>query len=101
MLSNGDGCRTSSRCYKMPVPGARRGFVSVPLLATALGGFKSLGELRTSPFGIPQTWEWENYAGIVPSKRYWQLLGNSLVIANLTVSITLVVASMAAFVFGT
>jgi raffinose/stachyose/melibiose transport system permease protein len=65
-----------------------------------LGGFKSLGELRTSPFGIPQTWEWENYAGIVLSKRYWQLLGNSLVIASLTVSITLVVASMAAFVFA-
>jgi len=29
-------------------------FVSVPLLATVLGGFKSLGELRTSPFGIPR-----------------------------------------------
>jgi raffinose/stachyose/melibiose transport system permease protein len=75
-------------------------FVSVPLLATVLGGFKSLGELRTSPFGIPQTWEWQNYAGIVLSKRYWQLLGNSLLIASLTVSITLVVASMAAFVFA-
>ncbi len=75
-------------------------FVSVPLLATVFGGFKSLGELRTSPFGIPQTWEWQNYAGIVLSKRYWQLLGNSLVIASLTVSITLVVASMAAFVFA-
>jgi raffinose/stachyose/melibiose transport system permease protein len=72
----------------------------VPLLATVLGGFKSLGELRTSPFGIPQTWEWQNYAGMVLSKRYWQLLGNSLVIASLTVSITLVVASMAAFVFA-
>src|SRR4051812_48546765 len=75
-------------------------FVSLPLLATVLGGFKSLGELRTSPFGIPQSWEWQNYAGIVLSKRYWQLLGNSLVIATLTVSITLVVASMAAFVFA-
>jgi raffinose/stachyose/melibiose transport system permease protein len=75
-------------------------FVSVPLLATVLGGFKSLGELRTSPFGIPRTWEWQNYAGIALSKRYWQLLGNSLVIASLTVSITLVVASMAAFVFA-
>jgi raffinose/stachyose/melibiose transport system permease protein len=75
-------------------------FVGVPLLATVLGGFKSLGELRTSPFGIPQTWEWQNYAGIALSKRYWELLGNSLVIAALTVSITLVVASMAAFVFA-
>jgi raffinose/stachyose/melibiose transport system permease protein len=76
------------------------GFVAVPLLATVLGGFKSLGELRTSPFGIPHDWEWQNYAGILASRRYWQLLGNSLVIAALSVTITLTVASMAAFVFA-
>ncbi len=29
-------------------------FVLVPLLATVLGGFKSLGELRVNPFGLPQ-----------------------------------------------
>jgi raffinose/stachyose/melibiose transport system permease protein len=75
-------------------------FVAIPLLATVLGGFKSLGELRTSPFGIPHDWEWQNYAGILFSARYWQLLGNSLVIACLTVGITLVAASMAAFVFA-
>ena len=28
-------------------------FVLVPLLATLLGGFKSLGELRVNPFGLP------------------------------------------------
>ena len=100
MLSNADGCRTSSTLYKILFLALVAAFVSVPLLATVLGGFKSLGELRTSPFGIPQTWEWQNYAGIVLSKRYWQLLGNSLVIASLTVSMTLVVASMAAFVFA-
>jgi raffinose/stachyose/melibiose transport system permease protein len=75
-------------------------FVLVPLVATALGGFKSLGELRTSPFGLPQVWEWGNYAAILTSGRYWQLLGNSLIIAGLTVVLMLVVASMAAFVFA-
>ena len=29
-------------------------FVLVPLLATVLGGFKALGELRVNPFGWPQ-----------------------------------------------
>lgn len=75
-------------------------FVIVPLLATVLGGFKTLGELRTNPFGLPETWEWENYAGILFSGRYWQLLWNSLVIASLTVVLTLIVASMAAFAFA-
>ncbi|MGL4494966.1 MAG: carbohydrate ABC transporter permease [Beijerinckiaceae bacterium] len=75
-------------------------FVATPLVATALGGFKSLGELRTNPFGLPQVWEWENYAGILTSPRYWILLRNSLIIACLTVVLTLIVASMAAFVFA-
>src|SRR5947208_8296464 len=75
-------------------------FVLVPLLATLLGGFKSLGELRVNPFGLPRHWEWQNYADILFSVRYWQLLRNSLVISTLTVTLTLVVASMAAFTFA-
>jgi raffinose/stachyose/melibiose transport system permease protein len=75
-------------------------FVATPLIATVLGGFKSIGELRTNPFGLPQVWEWQNYGGILLSKRYWQLLGNSLIISTLTVILTLIAASMAAFVFA-
>jgi raffinose/stachyose/melibiose transport system permease protein len=75
-------------------------FVATPLVATALGGFKSLGELRSNPFGLPMVWEWANYADILFSKRYWQLLGNSVVISTLTVALSLIVSSMAAFVFA-
>lgn len=75
-------------------------FVMTPLIATVLGGFKSLGELRTNPFGLPSVWEWSNYADILLSRRYWQLLGNSFLIATLTVVLTLICASMAAFVFA-
>jgi raffinose/stachyose/melibiose transport system permease protein len=76
------------------------GFVALPLLTTVLGGFKSLGALRTNPFGLPPVWEWENYGDILGSARYWRMLGNSFVIAALTVVITLIAASMAAFVFA-
>jgi raffinose/stachyose/melibiose transport system permease protein len=75
-------------------------FVLVPLLATLLGGFKSLGELRVNPFGWPTHWEWQNYADILFSGRYWQLLRNSLIISTLTVILTLITASMAAFTFA-
>jgi raffinose/stachyose/melibiose transport system permease protein len=75
-------------------------FVATPLIATVLGGFKSIGELRTNPFGLPQVWEWANYGDILGSKRYWQLLGNSLIISSMTVVLTLIAASMAAFVFA-
>jgi raffinose/stachyose/melibiose transport system permease protein len=73
--------------------------VLVPLLATALGGFKTLGNLRVDPFGLPATWEWNNYWDILSGARYWRQMGNSLVIAALTVLLTVTVSAMAAFVF--
>jgi raffinose/stachyose/melibiose transport system permease protein len=75
------------------------GGVLIPLLTTALGGFKSLGDLRVNPFGLPSQWEWMNYWEILASGRYWQLMGNSLIIAVLTVILTVAASAMAAFVF--
>lgn len=75
------------------------GIVLIPLVATALGGFKSLGELRVNPFGLPSEWEWRNYWDILSGGRYWRLMGNSLVIAVLTVVLTVAASAMAAFVF--
>jgi len=74
--------------------------VVVPLVATAVGGFKELGELRTNPFGLPQIWQWQNYWGILSSERYWRILGNSLFISSATVALTLAVAAPAAFAFA-
>jgi raffinose/stachyose/melibiose transport system permease protein len=76
------------------------GFVLIPLLAALLGGFKSLGDLRVNPFGLPAQWQWENYWSILSGSRYWRLLLNSLVVAVLTVILTLAAASLAAFVFA-
>lgn len=75
-------------------------FVALPLLTTAVGGFKALGDLRTNAFGLPTTWEWANYGDILRSPRYWRLLGNSLLMSIGSVVLTLIVASMAAFVFA-
>lgn len=74
--------------------------ILVPLVATLLGGFKSLGELRTNPIGLPMQWQWQNYLGILGSGRYWALLGNSMLIASLTAALTLAAGAMAAFTFA-
>ena len=49
---------------------------------------------------MPKTWLWGNYWDILASARYWRLLGNSLIIAGLTVALTLTLASLAAFAFA-
>jgi len=76
------------------------GAVLFPVLATALNGFKDLSEIRTNPLGLPRVWMASNYWGILTGYRYWQVLGNSLLIALFTVFLTLAVASMAAFTFA-
>jgi raffinose/stachyose/melibiose transport system permease protein len=110
--------------YRLLVLALVAAIVIVPLLATAVGGFKSLGELRVNAFGLPEVWVWKNYWDIlVPAElqeaaawqdlsqwgtnlamlaghKYWQFLGNSLTIALLTVFLTLAVAAPAAFAFA-
>lgn len=74
--------------------------VVIPLLTTALGGFKTLGDLRVNPFGLPVEWQWSNYTDILFGERYWRQMMNSLIIATLTVFLTVSVAAMAAFTFA-
>jgi raffinose/stachyose/melibiose transport system permease protein len=74
--------------------------VVIPLVTTMLGGFKTLGDLRGNAFGLPHDWMWSNYWDILTGNRYWRQMGNSLVIALLTVALTLACGAMAAFTFA-
>ena len=76
------------------------GIILVPLAVTVLDGFKDLAGLHAHPLGLPEHWLWRNYWEILSGYRYWQVLGNSLIIASLTVVLTLALASMAAFAFA-
>jgi raffinose/stachyose/melibiose transport system permease protein len=76
------------------------GIVLIPIVSTALGGLKTIGELRTNPFGLPHAWLWENYITVAGRERVWQMLGNSLNIGVLTVALTLAVGAPAAFAFA-
>lgn len=74
--------------------------VIIPLLTTAFGGFKTLGDLRSNAFGLPKTWMWSNYWDILTGNRYWRQMGNSLLIGFLTVALTVACGAMAAFTFA-
>ena len=74
--------------------------IVIPIVATVLGGFKSAGELRTEPFGWPDVWHFEFYGEILTDPQFWRYLGNSLWISLLTVFLTLILGSMAAYTFA-
>lgn len=75
-------------------------FVILPLMATFLGGFKTIGELRSSPFGLPPEWHAEYYLGILTNPVFWSYLKSSLFVSLSAVALTLVCSSMAAYVFA-
>lgn len=89
-----------TRLYLYLSLGLIAALVLIPLLTTALGGFKTLGDLRVNPFGLPTEWQWSNYVDILFGERYWRQIINSLIIASLTVLLTLIVSAMAAFTFA-
>jgi raffinose/stachyose/melibiose transport system permease protein len=71
--------------------------VMLPLWATVIGGFKTTGDLRTNAFGLPREWIVDNYIEILTGYRFWQMLGNSAIIALVSTALTVLVSSMAAF----
>src|ERR1700720_4925260 len=56
------------------------GVVLLPIVSTALGGFKDLGELHSNPIGLPHVWVWSNIWTILTSLRNCRGSGNSLLI---------------------
>ncbi len=75
-------------------------FVLVPMAVTVLGGFKSNGDLRENPFGLPQVWDFSFFSDILSQPSFWAYLGNSLVISLGSVVMTIIVAGAAAYVFA-
>ena len=75
-------------------------FVLIPMVSTVLGGFKTTGDLRVNPFGLPQEWHLEFMQTIVSNPSFWTYLRNSLMVSVGTVILTTLVAGAAAFVFA-
>ena len=80
------------------------GLVVAPLLYAVLGGFKSNGQLVGDPGSvIPDPWVFTNYTDVLfgsASAAFWQEVRNSLIVAVIAVTFTVVPASLAAFVFA-
>ena len=72
-------------------------FIIVPFYTTVLGGFKEIGELRTNPFGLPQSWDPARFVQIILGPTLGRSLWNSLVVSLATVFLSVLLASMTAF----
>jgi raffinose/stachyose/melibiose transport system permease protein len=78
--------------------------ILVPIVYAVLGGFKTNGQLAANPVAIlPNPWVFTNYTDVIVGENagaFWQEAANSLIIAAVAVTVTVGLASLAAFVFA-
>ena len=78
--------------------------ILIPIGYAILGGFKTNGQLVANPVRvIPDPWVFDNYQEVLVGSfapTFWRELVNSLVVALVSVGVTLLFASLAAFVFA-
>ncbi|PTY35649.1 thiamine ABC transporter ATP-binding protein [Saccharospirillum sp. MSK14-1] len=90
----------SARIARWGLMAITAAFVLLPFWITVLGGFKTQGELRANPLGLPEVWQTSAYWDILISPNTWRMLGNSVLITGFTVALVLILASMLAFTFS-
>jgi len=73
--------------------------IAVPLYISIMGGFKSMGQLRVSPAGLPNPYDWTQYARMLSGKLgfFWREMTNSLLVGLGTVAVVLVVGTFAGY----
>ena len=80
------------------------GVVLMPIVYAVLGGFKDNGQLVGDPVSIiPSPWVLSNYTDVLfgaNASAFWREAANSLIIATVAVTLTVGLASLAAFAFA-
>jgi raffinose/stachyose/melibiose transport system permease protein len=78
--------------------------ILVPIAYAVLGGFKTNGQLAANPGTVlPDPWVFENYRDVLVGDNaatFWRETANSLIIAAVSVGLTVGLASLAAFAFA-
>ena len=74
--------------------------VILPLLYCVVSGFRSTGDIAASPLGWPDLTRIVNYQTVLGSGLFWSAFAMSTFIALVTVCITLVTASLVAYVLA-
>ncbi len=73
----------------------------LPFFFMVQSGFKKQFELLSAPFWtLPKQWAFDNYRTVLSGGTFFRSLFNSLVVVSVSVTLILVIAAMASFVFA-
>ncbi|MBO0895028.1 MULTISPECIES: carbohydrate ABC transporter permease [Arthrobacter] len=71
-----------------------------PVIYIILGGFRDNSQITNSPAGLPNPWNFDNYAEVLASPTFWQQVGNSAIAAIATTVGVVVLGLMASFILA-
>jgi raffinose/stachyose/melibiose transport system permease protein len=75
-------------------------FTFIPLVWLLVSSFKTNLELQIKPFALPEVWQFANYANAMMISGLPRLFLNSIVVSTISTGLTMIVTSMAGFVFS-
>jgi raffinose/stachyose/melibiose transport system permease protein len=76
------------------------GLMLGPVLYIILGGFRTNSQITVDPAGLPNPWEFGNYADILTSDTFWRQVTNSTIVALTTTIAVVVLGVMASYVLA-
>jgi raffinose/stachyose/melibiose transport system permease protein len=71
-----------------------------PVLYIILGGFRTNSQITADPAGLPDPWEFRNYADVLTSGTFWLQVGNSTIAAGATTIGVVLLGVMASYVLA-
>lgn len=74
--------------------------VIIPVVLIILNAFKGDGEALTMTMELPKTWNWSNFAKVIEKGKLIGSFFNSLLYAGTSTVLTVILASLAAYVFS-
>lgn len=70
---------------------------AIPFFLVFINSVKPYDEIVENPVAFPINFTWDNFVAALDMMRYWQALGNSLIITVFSVGALIIVSSMLAF----
>jgi ABC-type glycerol-3-phosphate transport system permease component len=71
--------------------------VVLPIFFAVVASFKDQAEFFANPFGLPETWRWENYAHAWTEAKVSVTLPNSVIVTTLSVIFSTALSGLAAY----
>lgn len=71
-----------------------------PFLWLLISAFKTNTDFYNRPFGLPESWQWDNFSRAWESSRLGSAFGNSLIVTIGSLVLTLFVAALSSFILA-